>query len=181
MADAKELKRYIRAPLFKFWFFLIGHVVLALIIAGASFSARGIEILFPILMLLYLLYRIVCIAAEIGAAGREIKKMQEQGALERVVEDFNRAQKYLGDNLRLGEYCVFGKAAGMVLVYPDIERVYPHTVRTNIGKYSFLCVKSKTYGELKVCSINGWQKTEALNETLQSIANHNPQIQIGKA
>ena len=181
MADEKELKRYIRAPLFKYWFFLIGHVVLALIILGAAFSARGIEILFPILMLLFMLYRIGCIAAEIGAAGREIKKMQEQGALERVVGDFNRAQKCLGDNLRLGEYCVFGKAAGVVLVYPDIERVYPHTVRTNMGKYKFLYVKSKTYGVLKVCSIDGWDKTEALNEAMQTIVSRNPQIQIGKA
>ena len=113
---------------------------------------------------------------------KSYKQLNENGSIERIVEEFQRAKEYAHGRLRLGTYHVYGKKSGAVLEYKDIAKAYQyiHEFKSIFEDTRQLRVYTQDRKTYTLCNLALRGKDdEILKEIIQVLLSHNPEIKIG--
>lgn len=172
----KELKKYL--------FPSIGGLVF-----GAFWIILGIAGMFaaasPVGMLLFgLAFAALCSwksIADIVRMNDQIKAWEENGRLDRVLQEFATGKQFLNDKLRMGPTYIIGKKSGGVYTYGEIRKIYQYVHKTNFAEDQRELRAELTDGKTRmICKLPLRGKGDA--ETMQIVAlvkAMNPNVHIG--
>lgn len=114
-------------------------------------------------------------------AGYNISRIEKEGKLESVLQDFANAKPMLHDKLYLGENYMFGQGSGRIVRYDEVWQIYQYVHSTNhIEDKRRLKVKLNTGKVFTLCELKRWnEEAVQLKDAVTLIYIHNPKIQIG--
>lgn len=78
----------------------------------------------------YILAPILCffvlktILKDVAVVNRQWNRLEQEGKLEEMLEDFRKSEKAIGGNLRVGSKYLFGKGSMHVMAYSDIRVIH---------------------------------------------------------
>lgn len=111
----------------------------------------------------------------------QLESMQSTGELDRVLQDFAAGQSVFDDNLRVGNYYLFGKKHGGVVRYGEIKQIYQHIQRTyfieTARSLQFVDVNGKTR---VLCKLPLWDKAKTqVLQVMAFVQSKNPTVKLG--
>ena len=112
---------------------------------------------------------------------RQFAQLEEQGRLEAIVAEFDRAEVLVKGKVRLGPNYIFGRGAGHLVRYEDIRQVYQYVKKRNFAevvrslKYVDRNGKTRDLCELQLRG----KSDEDVKKIMVMILSKNPMVKIG--
>ncbi len=175
----KKLKRYVRTS--------PGSIVLGIIfIILAPIVYNGIyDLVYSIVWgLTFLIIGIVLIGTYFHTSGnlnKKLKKIEQEGNLPLLLNDFMTGGKAFEGRMILGQQYIIGKGFGTVLAYYEISNIYQKINYTNGIENQRSLMAVTTYGKtMSLCALKlrGKSDNEA-NHVISYICSMNPRITVG--
>ncbi len=121
-----------------------------------------------------------CIS-NIRSLNRQFAELEAQGQLERIVEEFNRAEVLVKGKVRLGPNYIFGRGAGHLVRYENIRQIYQYVKKRNfvevVRSLKYVDQDGKTR-DLCELQLKG-KSDEDVKKILLAILAKNPMVKIG--
>lgn len=111
----------------------------------------------------------------------QFRELESSGQLDRIVEEFNRAEVLVKDKIRLGQNYIFGKGSNRLMRYEEIQQVYQYVKKRNFVETvrTLKCVdrQGKTR-DLCQLQLKG-KSDEEVKRIVAAIWQRNPGVKIG--
>ena len=121
-----------------------------------------------------------CIS-NVRSLNRLFAELEERGELDRIVEEFNRAEVLVKGKVRLGPNYIFGKGAGHLVRYENIRQVYQYVKKRNfvevVRSLKYVDQNGKTR-DLCELQLRG-KSDEDVQKIILAILSKNPMVKIG--
>lgn len=171
-----ELKKYLFPP--------IGGLLMGifwLVIGIAGMGAVAVPGGFLLVALVFAVISSWKCVADIGRMNEQIKEWEDNGRLERVLQEFETGKQFLGDKVRLGPTYIIGKKSGQVYTYDEIKKIYQYVHKTNFAEDQRELRGEMMDGETRmICKLPLHGKgNEELMQVVGLIKVMNPNVQVG--
>lgn len=182
--DTKQLKKYISSA-------NVLHMVLGafMVVFGGCFLVMLVpDTDEPVVALLMGLFIAAMGGVIIWAAfsnmrelNNQFRELENAGKLDRIVEEFNRAEVLVKDKVRLGQNYIFGKGSGRLVRYEEIRQVYQYIKKRNfvevVRSLKYVDNQGKTR-DLCQLQLRG-KSDEDVKKIVVAILSKNPMVKIG--
>ena len=182
--NGKELKKYLSSTNVVSFILGIGMVVFGgwfVLVLRPETDEPMVTLLMGLFMMVMGGVIIWSCISNILELNRQFAQLEEQGRLEGIVAEFDRAEVLVKGKVRLGPNYIFGRGAGHLVRYEDIRQVYQYVKKRNFAevvrslKYVDRNGKTRDLCELQLRG----KSDEDVKKIMVKILSKNPMVKIG--